>query len=53
MFSFSAHGSQYHFRFDFFKIIAGSPSFSSVLQLEQKFFPIFDNLVTCAEPIVV
>ncbi len=48
-----AHGSQYHFRFAFFKITAGSPNFNSNLQLEQKFFPNLDNLETCAEPIIV
>jgi len=48
-----AHGSQYHFRFAFFKIIAGSPNFNSISQLEQRFFPILDNLENCAEPILV
>jgi len=48
-----AHGLQYHFRFAFFKIIALSPNFNSLEQLEQKFFPIFDNLDICAVPILV
>ena len=53
MFSLIAHGLQYHFRFAFFKIMALSPNFNSVSQLEQKFFPNFDNLDTCADPILV
>ena len=48
-----AHGLQYHFRFAFFKIMALSPNFNSCSQLEQKFFPNFDNLDTCAVPIFV
>lgn len=48
-----AHGSQYHFRFAFFKMIAGSPNFNSIVQLEQWFFPSLDNLETCAAPIKV
>jgi len=48
-----AHGSQYHFRFAFFKITARSPNFNSISQLEQRFFPNLDNLEICCEPIVV
>jgi len=48
-----AHGSQYHFRFAFFKMITSSPNFNSFLQFEQKFFPNFCNLETWGAPITV